>query len=255
MILNMRRFLLAASLLGGMTSGAPAGTIFNLATGLDTANNLITTGGQFDAHWSVQPQGGGIAPAQTVYPNNPDWYGQWLTNGPNSDWIARDATNEFQGAPPYAFTRTFDLSGFDLSKVSINGSWGIDDNGILSLNGYVISSLIVIGGTQGVPSHWSALTAFSVAAGSRYLLPGLNTLSITMTAADQVDDAVRLEGLVTFGSPTPEPSGVVMLALGVGIVGAMRLGQLVRSQRGVAESPCAAAQADRRGRQLRGRDR
>jgi hypothetical protein len=229
MTINMRRLLLSVALLGGMTSGALAGTIYNLATGLDASNNLITTGGQPDAHWSVQPQGGGIAPARIVDPSNPDWYGLWLTNGPNSAWIARDALNGFQGSPPYAFIRTFDLSGFNLSTVSINGFWGIDDNGILSLNGYVLSSLLSGGSDSGDPSNYTMLHPFSVAAGSPYLLPGLNTLTITMTADDLVQDAVRLEGVVTTGSAIPEPSGVLLLALGVGIVGAIRIRRFVGS--------------------------
>ena len=84
--------------------------LLNLATGLDASNNLITTGGQPDAHWSVQPQVGGIVPAQTVYPDNPDYFGLWVTNGPKSDWIARDANAAFQGSAPYTFTRTFDFN-------------------------------------------------------------------------------------------------------------------------------------------------
>jgi hypothetical protein len=213
---NLAIFALLAILAVAAPPTRGGSVVYNLATGLDAANNLIASGGQADAHWSVQPQGGGVAPAQTVYPNNPDWYGLWLQNGPNSDWIARDATTNFQGPPLYAFTRTLDLSGFNLSTVSINGLWAIDDNGILSLNGYVLSSLLSGGAIGGDASNYTMLHPFSVAAGSPYLLRGLNTLTITMTASNQFEDGVRLEGVVT--ASVPEPVSMVLLALGVGIV-------------------------------------
>ena len=63
-----------------------------------------------------------------------------------------------------ASLRGLDLSGFDLSTVTINGRWGVDDNAILSLNGYVISSLLS-DSDVGPSSHWTALTPFSVAVG------------------------------------------------------------------------------------------
>ena len=93
----------------------------------------------------------------------------------------------------------FDLGGFDLSTVSINGLWGIDDNGVLSLNGHFISSLLTLdpNGDGGLPSNYTVLHPFSIDAGSRYLQQGLNTLTITMTASNQFQDAVRLEGVVT----------------------------------------------------------
>ena len=86
-----------------------AHTIANLATGLDAANNLIATGGVPDAHWNVNQPTGPPAPAQTVYPNNPDWFGGWVGNGPNSTWIARDANTPANGLGTYA--QTFSLKG------------------------------------------------------------------------------------------------------------------------------------------------
>jgi len=128
-----------------------AGTI-NLATGLDSSGNLIGSGGQNDANWTVQ-QIGGTGPAQTVFPGNADWFGGWAPNGPNSDWIARDANNCCNGPAPYSFSRIFNLSSGDVSNVSISGSWAIDDQGTLSLNGNTIATL---GNGQ-----WGSLSAFS----------------------------------------------------------------------------------------------
>ena len=60
-----------------------AGTA-NVSTGLDASGHLITTDGGFDAHWLVQQASGQFTPAQVVMPQDPDWFGGWLPNGPNS---------------------------------------------------------------------------------------------------------------------------------------------------------------------------
>jgi hypothetical protein len=178
----------------------------NLATGLDASGNLITTGGQVDTNWTVQEQGGGVGAAQIVTSSSPDYYGPWVPNGPNSDWVARNANVANNGPAPYTFYRTFDLTGYDLATVSIAGSWTIDDVGTLSLNGNQISTLGV--------GQWNTLNPFSVAAGSPFLNQGLNTLAITMTVADQSLDAVRLEGTLT-GLPSTPPPKTVNLATGL----------------------------------------
>ena len=172
----------------GSGGGSSGGTLpINLATGLNASNTLITAGGTQDGHWIVDQQGGGTAPAEVVASNNADYFGSWVANGPNSAWIARKASTGQQGSAPYAFTRTFDLTGIDLTTVSISGSWAIDDTGTLSLNGNQISTA----------SAQYSLKAFSVPVGSAFFKPGVNSLTITMTSSDNNMDGVRLEGSVT----------------------------------------------------------
>jgi len=155
-----------------------------------------------------------------VFPGDPDYYDNWVVNGPNSDWIARNAGTPNNGLGTY--TRTFDLTGFDLSSVSIAGSWAIDDIGTLSLNGHEISSLLAPG-----PSAWATLTPFSVAAGSPFLNQGLNTLTITITASDNSLEGVRLEGALSeTTTAVPEPSA--MLLAGLGLLG---MAPMVRRQK------------------------
>ena len=166
------------------------GGSLNLATGLDCSNNLIATGETNDCHWTVAPPAGATAPAQTVYPGNGDWPTPWLADGPNSTWIAVNASSQGQPAAPYSFNLTFDLSGYDLATVSLSGRWTIDDQGTLSLNGNQIASL-----PPGNP--WASLHSFAVAAGSPFLNPGLNTLTLTITNSDKEGDGARLEGTLT----------------------------------------------------------
>ena len=167
-------------------------TSINLSTGLDASFSLIGTNGTPDGHWTVDQATGGTAASQIVAPGGADWSaGYWQADGPNSDWIARNANLRNNGAAPYKFYRTFDLTGYNLSNVSISGSWAIDDTGTLNLNGHQIASLSA-----------DNLTNFSLPTGSPFLNQGLNTLSITMTSDDQNLEAVRLEGSVTVGPLT-----------------------------------------------------
>jgi hypothetical protein len=180
-------------------------------------NAVITTGGVTDAHWTAttDPTYDPTGIAQTVFPNNADWYSGWLANDSNSDWIARNANVTNNGPAPYSFTTTFSLTGVMLSTVVLSGGFAIDDVGTLSLNGIQISS---------VPSgDWGALTAFSVSGSSGDFVQGLNTLTLTITSDDEYLEGVRLTGTVT-GSVVPEPATIISTLIGgVMVVGYGRL--------------------------------
>jgi uncharacterized repeat protein (TIGR01451 family) len=162
-----------------------SGGTINLATGLNCFNQLITTNGTSDCHWTVKGNR-----AQVVEPGGADWYSGWLSNGPHSNWIAINANQTSNGPPPYGFTLTFDLSGSNLSTVSLSGLWTIDYAGTLKLNGNWIAELYAR------TSPWTSLHSFSVPAGSPFFKQGLNILTITMTRNDNVNDGVRLEGVL-----------------------------------------------------------
>jgi hypothetical protein len=183
-------------------SAVQAATI-NVSTGLDASDNLLLASGLPDAHWVATNPGGG-APAQAVYPDSPDWYGGWLPNGPNSLWVARDASTSANGTGTYS--TTFNLNGFDLSTVSLTGGWALDDSGIIALNGNTIGALPA--------GAWGSLTPVTVAAGSPDFVSGLNTLSITITDSDFFLEAVRFEGSVQGTQSTPEPATLVSALLG-----------------------------------------
>jgi hypothetical protein len=164
--------------------GNPQNGTINVATGLDCSNHVIGTPGTNDCHWTVNGN-----PAQVVGPGVVDWPGgAWAPDGPNSNWIAINANTCCNGHAPYSFDLVFDLSGSDLSAVSLSGFWSIDDTGTVSLNGQQISAL-----DSGL---WASLHPFSVPAGSPFFQQGLNTLTITMTWTDNIYEAVRLEGTV-----------------------------------------------------------
>ena len=102
--------------------------------------DLIGSGGVADGNWTVQEANGSTAAAQTVFPGNADFNPGWPANGPTSDWIARNASTAQQGAAPYTFTRTFDLTGFNLAEVYLAGDWNVDVSGTLALNGHTLDT-------------------------------------------------------------------------------------------------------------------
>jgi hypothetical protein len=202
--------LLAALLIAAV--GAPKSWAqgVNLATGLDSAGNLITTGGVNDANWTVTPDPvfspTGIP--QTVFPGDGDsGFPSWIANGPNSDWISRSAANSDNGPAPYTFTRTFNLTASQIATASISGAWTIDDTGTLALNGNTLATLPV--------GSWGSLWSFNVPVGSPDFVVGTNSLTMTITDNDRFLEGARLEGFLI-----PEPSSLVMGATALLIVGA-----------------------------------
>ena len=203
----LRHLLSCSASIALLCSGAGpvrAGMIANVSTGLDASNNVLTSGGLSDAHWTVSELAGGFGAPQSVFPGNADYFGGWVPNGPGSDWVARKANVASNGPAPYTFSTTFDLTGVNLATVSLIGSWAIDDTGSLNLNGTQIGFL-----TAG----WATLTSFAVAPGSGLFVQGMNTLSITITDTDNYLEGVRLQGSVTTNA-VPEPATVISTTIG-----------------------------------------
>ena len=92
------------------------------------------------------------------------------------------------------FTDTFNVAT-PSTAVIIGGAWTIDDQGTLSLNGHLLSTLRI--------GDWTHLHAFSTTASD--FVAGLNTLTIQMTSTDFNLEGARLRGwLVYSASAGPE---------------------------------------------------
>jgi hypothetical protein len=203
--------------LAASTFTAASAATLNLSTGLDSNANLITTDLGCDANW-VQTSGPSDSCAgnagQVVMSGDPDWYGGWVADGPNSNWITSDASRTGNGAPlPVTYEVSFYLA--DTAGASLSGSWTVDDGGEISLNGTQLQSL--------GDGNWSSLSPLTT--DTTDLVAGLNTLSISITDSDDYLEGVRFEGSVTGDGAsfvTPEPGSLTLLGLGALALGLMR---------------------------------
>ena len=148
--------------------------------------------------------------AQRRRQSDPDWFGGWVANGPNSDWIAPNPQNANNGN--ITLTLTFSLAGFNPLDATLSGGmWTIDDNGTLTLNGHLLSTLS--------SGQWASLNSFSIPASD--FVDGINTLVIQGTGSDDFLEGGRLEGVVTdnVASATPLPAALPLFAGGIGALG------------------------------------
>ncbi|MDP9114721.1 MAG: PEP-CTERM sorting domain-containing protein [Acidobacteriota bacterium] len=201
---------------------ASANTI-NVSTGQDGSGNILASGNQTDANWTVTGADSetGTNAAKTVFPSNVDFCTAanscapaWVANNSSSDWIAFNPNSTANGAATY--TTTFNLTGADLSTASLSGFWSIDDQGTLILNGHVIGTL------SSSSQPWTLLNAFSVATGSSDFVAGINTLTMQITSSDNFEEGVRLNGTVSFtpATATPEPSSFLLCVSGAMVLAA-----------------------------------
>jgi hypothetical protein len=170
----------------------------DLSTGLDSSGNIQHKGGSLDANWTVTGAVNPLDPpnAYVVARNDADWYGGWVGNGAYSSWIAANP-NDATGNGLMTFTDTFNVAT-PSTAVIIGGAWAIDDQGTLSLNGHLLST---------VPNHeFGHLTAFSTTASD--FVAGSNTLTMVVTQTDFFLEGARLRGwLVDAGSAAPVGAG------------------------------------------------
>jgi hypothetical protein len=184
-----------------MTSIAP----INISTGFNASGHLITTNNTADANWVVIPLAsepsegtfgcasagsgcttGTAQPLLTVGPGDSGWYGGWPANGPNSDWININP-NSSTGNTYGLYYTTFNISGPSVpSNLCLVGVMGVDDNGLLAINGTAITGNI---------SAISSLTSLNIPISSN-LVVGQNTLSLGWGSTDNSLEAFRLQGVI-----------------------------------------------------------
>jgi hypothetical protein len=107
--------------------------------------------------------------------------GAWLLNGPNSKWIAPWANQNDSGtngggniAGNYTYQTSFDLTGYDVSKVRLVGGWAVDNLG---------TDILVNGASTGLTSPgFGGLASFTITS-AQGLLAGPNTLDFVVTNA------------------------------------------------------------------------
>jgi hypothetical protein len=174
----------------------------NISTGFNASGQLITTNNTDDANWVYIPQTGtpsestfgcpssisptpgwcttGTAsPLQTVGPGDAGWWGNWAANGPTSDWINLNP-NSVTGNTYGLYYTTFNISGSVVpANLCLVGHMGIDDNGLLAINGTAIMGNLNLYGPPGTPYYggYQSLYPLNIPITS-YLATGTNVLSL-----------------------------------------------------------------------------
>ncbi len=148
--------------------------IFN--TGVDAAGGLLAPG-SVDPHYQLTVSADATMPGPAAYVANPIPTGYWLANGPASQWIAPAVDQSFPNPPAtcnaagnYTYRTKFDLTGFSLPSVVLNGNWAADNSGI---------SILLNGNATGAPGAggYGAFSAFTLSTG---FVSGINTLDFVI---------------------------------------------------------------------------
>ena len=145
-------------------------------TGLDAAGVLLGDGA-VDPHYTLTVSPDPNYPGPDAITVNNAWpiqAGVWLLNGPNSRWISPQASQAVGNeVGDYTYHTSFDLTGYDLSQVSIVGGWTSDNTGL---------DILVNGASAGItnPGNFGALNAFTLTTG---LVAGPNTVDFVINNA------------------------------------------------------------------------
>lgn len=216
----MRRIAvsLALALLAASSASAQIPTLYN--TGVDAAGSPLAPGA-VDPHYkaynftTVGSPGSLVGQAELI--NNGYQFCGCYAQNPTSRWIWANATgNGDQAHYNTMFRTTFDLTGYDLTTVSINVSMAADNliAGVY-LNGLTLG--------QSWPTY-NPFYTFTIASG---FTNGINTLDFY--AQDQGPPAGFNAYYSSRGSlappttTTPEPASMVLIATGLaGVFGVAR---------------------------------
>ncbi len=179
--------------------------LFN--TGVDANNDGI------DDNYTVSWDAGGPN-AYVVTGVSPSFFpAAWLANSSDSRWLSVTSTNTQQAPASYTYETTFDLTGFILASIDIQGRWIADDFG----------TNILLNGTSIATYSGTALNAFN----SFFTLPTMLLNQSTNTLAFNVVNNInpstgsnsRTGFRAEFTTATGVPAPVPLVLFGAGMIG------------------------------------
>jgi hypothetical protein len=181
-------------------------TLFN--TGVDSSSVPLTPLGSVDPHWSIVPPSPGYTtPASAFTLSSPN--GAYVQSA-SSEWIwlnsaGHTPVNAF--SPNYYFRQTFFLPpGSNLATAFITGSWGVDNGGVIQLNG-VSATGVGTALTGGLTGNFTQFHTFTINSG---FVLGLNTLDFKVNNISGVAglNITNLSGSVDV---VPEPASLSLV--------------------------------------------
>jgi len=179
---------------------APIVTLFNTGVSTNNADGTpatLTADEAPDLNYSITAGvDGAITPFVTDESGYP--FPQWTSDTATSKWISPQASYAGIGEDPvgtYTYRTTFDLTGFDLSTVSISGSLAVDN---------AITAVRINGFDIGYSQNTSNFNFVPISIPSGHYVSGTNTLEL------DVYNGYSSDG---------DPSGLQMALSGVGMTG------------------------------------
>ena len=206
---------LSAASIGLWSTGVCSGLNVNLANCQGGAGSLLNFGVP-DANYVFSGPGGNTSDVtiHAVSTYVPDASGA-------SEWLAPGTTpGTLFAAGTYTVTSTFSLAGFVSSSLTLFLDIAADNDIVAALNGTTILSC-----TSGGATCFSPFTSnHSINAGG-IALPGVNTLTYTITNEDNPSlTALRVQvaGSANLAAAVPEPGTVLLLGIGLAGLGLLR---------------------------------
>jgi hypothetical protein len=187
---------------------ADAGAISLFNTGVD-ASGVPLAGDSDDPHWTIISGPGITSPAPAIVVSNQSPFGLYAQNS-NSRWIWVNASGDAGTNSPYTIRETFALTGENPNTAMISGSWGVDNTGMILLNGSTpvgTGSLALLGNTN---NNFESFHGFTITGG---FVAGVNTLDFVVTDAAN-PGALNVNSLVGTVSSVPEPAASTLMLVG-----------------------------------------
>lgn len=189
---------------------ANAGVIGLYSTGVDD-DGILLTPGTIDPHYSVISAPAGTGSDVLTQLKLPFWKGPPA----GSNWVSV-VDDGSTGIPPgdYVFRTTFEITAADPSQVVLTGSWMVDNEAEIFLNGQSTGVSIPFG----LAAH-QEIHDFVINDSNANFLSGTNTLELRWNNTPPGNSPGGIAMNIS-GSVVPEPSSFAFLGL-IGLAGAV----------------------------------
>lgn len=194
-----------AALLFPIAALAAPITVHN--TGVDLSDALVAPGAQAE-FWTLlsAPVGATEAIGSETFRFNCCY----VADSADSAWVSQSASGNASVAGVYIYQLLVDLTGFDLSSVSIEGTFSTDNDGFIRVNGGPAAATTGFAG-------FGAMHAFTLDSG---FIAGINSIQVGVNNGGN-PTAFRVDFSEATGDPddpttaVPEPASLLLVGSGV----------------------------------------
>ena len=201
---------LAACVLAAATTAHAVPITGLYTTGVDNLG-VPLAGGAVDPHYKLIASDDANFPGPNAIVVSAPLPGIWTPNIATAKWIAPRADQIELGnaAGTYIYRLTFDLGAGNPVGSSLTGLWATDNVGLIFLNG------VYTGNTNLLPPN--TVSGFSITSN---FVAGINHLDFVVVNSSPGPTGLIVERLIGDTPGIPEPSSIVLAALGcAGLVG------------------------------------